>query len=110
FSTDTATTESYTLSLHDALPISYLEAFTRPESISRHLPHMTNQTGLYALSVFRLPEATFEAQKLRLLEAYSFPHDPEEKRIADARVRDEALVNSPPVERFLFRLARMISG
>jgi hypothetical protein len=89
---------------------AYLEAFAHPESVARHLASLTNQTGLYALSVFRLEEMTFEAQKLRLLQAYIYPHDSETKRLMDARLRDEALDVPSAFERFVFRIARQISG
>jgi hypothetical protein len=89
---------------------AYLEAFSSPESITQHLAAMTNQTGLYAQAVFRFDDMTFEAQKLRLLEAYSFPHDIEAKRALDAKLRDETLASSTPFERFVFSVAKQILG
>jgi hypothetical protein len=89
---------------------AYLEAFERPESIVKHLPDLTNQTGLYAHSVFRFDDMIFEAQKLRLMEAYAFPHDLELKRLHDLRLRDETHASCPPVERFVYSMGRKVSG
>jgi len=89
---------------------AYLEAYRRPESITQHLPAFTNQTGLYALSIFRFEEMIFEAQKLRLIEAFTYPHDAESKAVMDSRLRDETLASSPPFERFVFRIAQQVAG
>ena len=74
------------------------------------MPALTNQTGLYALSIFRFEEMIFEAQKLRLIEAFTYPHDAASKAIMDARLRDETLASSPPFERFVFRIAQQVAG
>jgi hypothetical protein len=89
---------------------AYLEAFAQPESVTKHLASLTNHTGLYALSVFRLEEMTFDAQKLRLIDAYTFPHDPEAKRAVDALLRDETLANANRFERLVYGVARKVSG
>jgi hypothetical protein len=89
---------------------AYLEAFGDPASITKHLPALTNQTGLYPQAVFRFEQMTFEAQKLRLLEAYTYPHDAEAKRALDAKLLDETLATATPFERAVFRVAKAVSG
>jgi hypothetical protein len=89
---------------------AYLEAFRHPESVTKHLALMTNHTGLYPLSVFRFEEMTFEAQKLRLIEAFAYPHNAEAKRVADALLRDETLANANQLERVVYGIAQKISG
>jgi hypothetical protein len=89
---------------------SYLAAFARPDSVNDHVPDLTVQTGLYALSVFRLEEFTFEAQKLRLIDAMVFPHDVAEKRANEAKIKSENLESFTPAERFFIRSSQSISG
>src|SRR5436853_2479438 len=63
FFNDTATTEIYTLSLHDALPISDIfEAGNFPFGLE-----MRKQVGVKACTYFRSEEHTSELQSLRHL-------------------------------------------
>jgi hypothetical protein len=89
---------------------AYLAAFADPESIKSHIPELTSQTGLYALAVFRFDELTFEAQKLRLIEAIIYPHDPATKRANTEKVRRENLEGLTGSERFFIGVSRTISG
>ena len=89
---------------------AYLEVFANPISAADHLSSLTNQTGLYPHAVFRLEQMTFEAQKLRLLNAYMFPHDEESKRANAAKVRTDDVSALLPAERLMLRVARRISG
>jgi hypothetical protein len=84
---------------------TYLAAVADPLSVVNHVPALTPSTGLYALSVFRFEEMTFDAQKLRLLEAYFHPHDSEAKRKLsdDAKAADAG-------KQGLARVARAVSG
>jgi len=59
---------------------AYLAALANPRSLAAELPKVTAETGLYALSVFRYESMIFEAQKLRLITAFSPPHDEAEKQ------------------------------
>jgi hypothetical protein len=88
----------------------YLAAFAQPESAKSHVPEMTGQTGLYALAVFRLEEFTFEAQKLRLIDAMVFPHDVAAKRANDEKLKSENLEGFTPAERFFIRITQSVSG
>jgi hypothetical protein len=88
----------------------YLAALADPRSVSAHVPALTNQTGLYALSVFRFEEMVFDAQKLRLLETYFYPHDPQKKRELHERLRNDDDGALQPLERKLVRLARAAFG
>jgi hypothetical protein len=58
---------------------AYLAAMANPKSLTEELPKMTTQTGLYLLSIFRYESMVFEAQKLRLITAFSPPHDEAKK-------------------------------
>jgi hypothetical protein len=58
---------------------AYLAAMADPKSVALELPKMTTQTGLYLLSIFRYESMVFEAQKLRLITAFSPPHDEAQK-------------------------------
>jgi hypothetical protein len=89
---------------------AYLAALSNPPSVADHVPAMTYQTGLYALSVFRFDEMTFDAQKLRLLEAYFYPHDQRKKRELHERLRNEDDSALSPLEKRLIRLARAAFG
>jgi hypothetical protein len=59
---------------------AYLRAMADPASVSEGLAALTPQNGLYLLSIFRFESMVFEAQKLRLITAFSYPHDEEAKR------------------------------
>jgi hypothetical protein len=88
----------------------YLAAFANPESIKDHIPDMTAETGLFALTVFRFEEVTFEAQKLRLIESMMFPHDPEIKRANAAKFMQDSLEGLTPAEQLFVRVSRTIAG
>jgi hypothetical protein len=89
---------------------AYLAAFADPLSIAQHVPALTNQTGLYALSIFRYEEMIFEAQKLRLITAYVYPHDTEMKRAIAEKVKASNLETLAPLERLFVRVAQGVSG
>jgi len=89
---------------------AYLAAVADPASISEHIPAMTTTTGLYALSVFRFEEMTFDAQKLRLLECYFHPHDQAEKKRLHEQLKSEDLAGLSPMELKIARIARSVSG
>ncbi|MFI5307886.1 MAG: lipase maturation factor family protein [Polyangiales bacterium] len=59
---------------------AYLQAMADPLSAAAELPAVTAQSGLYLLSIFRFDSMVFEGQKLRLITAFTAPHDEEEKR------------------------------
>ena len=89
---------------------AYLAAVTYPRSVIDVIPDLTNHTGLFALSVFRYEEAVFEAQKLRLIEAFQYPHDPEKKAANAEIMRTEDVSSLPPVEQLFIRVAQRVSG
>ena len=89
---------------------AYLAAFAEPASVASYLPALTPQTGLYPHAAFRLEELTFEAQKLRLIDAFVHPHDAESKRANAARLRSMDFQTLPAVERFLLRVLFRVSG
>src|SRR5258705_8736357 len=70
FFNDTATTEIYTLSLHDALPISETQRKNRNTDAirpKRALPYISAKAFLCALCASRSEEHTSELQSLRHL-------------------------------------------
>src|SRR5947199_9416837 len=69
FFNDTATSEIYTLSLHDALPILLLEGVERHRQLRRHLPLEPRVVlaDLWDRLVPRSEEHTSELQSLRHL-------------------------------------------
>jgi hypothetical protein len=71
---------------------------------------MTDQSGLYLLAIFRLDEITFDAQKMRLLEAYFYPHDQERKRFLHEQLLSEDMSGLTPTEQRIARLGRAVSG
>lgn len=89
---------------------AYLEAVAQPMSVVSHVPDLTPASGLYALSLFRFYEMTFDAQKLRLLESYFYPHDPARKRQLHERLLHEDDSELSPGERRLVQLGRSASG
>jgi len=89
---------------------AYLKTYENPQTAKDYLGALTNQTGLYPTAVFRIEEMTFEAQKLRLLNAFVFPHDEAAKRANAEKVRADDLSASPPLERLIVRMARRVSG
>ncbi|HVU03736.1 MAG TPA: lipase maturation factor family protein [Polyangiaceae bacterium] len=59
---------------------AYLAAMANPKSLAAELEHLKPESGLYLLSIFRYESMVFEAQKLRLITAFSPPHDEEQKQ------------------------------
>ena len=74
------------------------------------LAAMTNPEGLYFSSVFRFEEMCFEAQKLRLLNVMSYPHDLEQKRVIARKHRNPDAEDLTSGERFVVGIARTVSG
>jgi hypothetical protein len=84
---------------------AYLAAMENPRSLAQVLEGLTAPSGLYLLSIFRYESMIFEAQKLRLVTAFSAPHDEEAKR----RVA-HSTANMTPFEQKLARMAESFSG
>jgi hypothetical protein len=89
---------------------AYVAAVADPLSVKRYIPQLTNENGLYAQSIFRLEEMTFEAQKLRLMTCMLFPHDPEEKKAFNEKIKSGNLAAMTPAERLFVRVTQAISG
>jgi hypothetical protein len=89
---------------------AYLAAVADPQSVGLHVPELTSQSGLYALSLFRFDETTFDAQKLRLLEAYFHPHDQAKKRANHERNKAEDLSAYPITEQRAEQIGRAAFG
>ena len=89
---------------------AYLAAVANPRSVIDVVPQLTTHTGLFALSVFRYEEVIFEAQKLRLIEAFQYPHEPEKKAANAEIMRTEDTSSLPPVEQLFIRVAQRVSG
>jgi hypothetical protein len=89
---------------------AYRHIFESPARAAQHIRDLTPQTGLYALGLFRHDALRFEAQKLRLLEAFTHPHDAESKRLQAARLRERDFGALPAAERFALRVAFRVSG
>ncbi|HMJ15187.1 MAG TPA: lipase maturation factor family protein [Polyangiaceae bacterium] len=89
---------------------AYLAAYDNPLSVASYIPDLTTETGLYAQSVFRLEEMTFEAQKLRLIDSFIYPHDPALKRANADKMRSDQLDDLPKVEQTIVRVGRNVSG
>src|SRR2546423_15481533 len=66
FFNDTATTEIYTLSLHDALPISNINSFVKA-GVNDASPSAFRITDKTVLAAFRSEEHTSELQSLAYL-------------------------------------------
>jgi|SoiMethySBSTD1v2_1073268.scaffolds.fasta_scaffold07836_4 lipase maturation factor len=89
---------------------AYLAAVKNPESVSGYAPALTVHTGLYSLGVFRFEAMTFDAQKLRLLETYFYPHDPEKKRAMQEKMKLEDISALPKNEQLAIRVLRATFG
>jgi hypothetical protein len=89
---------------------AYLDAVAEPLSVLDHLPQLTDHTGLFALSVFRYEEVIFESQKLRLIQAFQFPHDPAKKQANLEMLRTQDFSALSPVERTFITVAQRVSG
>ena len=59
---------------------AYLAAMADPQALGARLAELTPQHGLYLLSIFRFESMVFDAQKLRLITAFTAPHDEEAKK------------------------------
>lgn len=79
-------------------------------SWNQQLAELSNQQGLYMVSVFRFEEMCFEAQKLRLLHSVTFPHDLEEKRVIAWKHKHPDSDTLTPGERRVVGIARTFSG
>jgi hypothetical protein len=88
----------------------YLAAVASPMSVTKYIPALNHQNGLYALSIFRLEEMTFEAQKLRLMTSVLFPHDPAEKKALTDKIKARNLAAMTPAERLFVRVTQSVSG
>jgi hypothetical protein len=91
-------------------PEAYGRAFADPASAVEHLPALTPQTGLYGMALFRYDALRFEAQKLRLIEAFTHPHDPAAKRAQAECLRIGSFGDLPAGERWALRVAFRVSG
>jgi hypothetical protein len=91
-------------------PEAYRRAFADPESAAEFIASLTPQNGLYGFALFRHDALRFEAQKLRLIEAFTYPHDPGEKRAQAERLQQKRFDDLPGGERFAFRVAFRVSG
>ncbi|MEY4578861.1 MAG: hypothetical protein RL701_3564 [Pseudomonadota bacterium] len=89
---------------------AYIAAVAHPKTVNNYVSQLTNDNGLFALALFRYDEAVFEAQKLRLIESFTFPHDPVKKRVTAAIVRSGDLTALPKVDQFFINLAQRVSG
>jgi hypothetical protein len=89
---------------------AYLHALDHPETWNEQLASMTNQTGLYLLSLFRFDDMCFEAQKLRLIDCVAYPHDPEEKRAVKGYLQAEDPETLPMPARAVVKAGRATSG
>jgi hypothetical protein len=89
---------------------AYLDALARPEVWNEQLAGMTNQSGLYMHSVFRFEEMCFEAQKLRLIDAVAYPHDPAAKAVVVKHLLAKNLEEVPTPQRTIIKFARALSG
>jgi hypothetical protein len=89
---------------------AHARAYADPLSAAEHIPNLTPQTGLYGLTLFRYDAVRFEAQKLRLIEAFTYPHDPVAKRVNAQRMHERRYQDMPRGERFVFRVAMRVSG
>jgi hypothetical protein len=65
---------------------------------------------LYGLALIRHDAMRFEAQKLRLIEAFAYPHDAAAKRAQAERLRKGSFDDLPAGERFAFNVAFRVSG
>jgi Lipase maturation factor len=91
-------------------PEAYQRAYADPASAAEHIPQLTPQTGLYGMALFRHDALRFEAQKLRLIESFTYPHDQAAKRAQAERVRARRFDDLPAGERFAFNVAFRVSG
>jgi hypothetical protein len=89
---------------------AYARAYADPSSAAEHIQSVTAQTGLYGLALFRHDALRFEAQKLRLIEAFTHPHDPVAKRAQAERTRERRFDGLSAGERLALRVAFRVSG
>ena len=76
-----------------------------PRKAADHLTQLTAHNGLFLLAVFRYESFVFDAQKLRLVQSISPPHDEEGKRRVAYSVESMG-----KAEQFLARVAQAASG
>jgi hypothetical protein len=91
-------------------PEAYRCAFEQPTSAALHIKDLTAETGLYPLALFRFDALRFEAQKLRLIESFTHPHDPLAKAAQAERVLQRNFDGLPAGERFALGVAFRVSG
>jgi hypothetical protein len=91
-------------------PVAYRRVFADPLSAADFIPELTAQTGLFALGLFRYDALRFEAQKLRLIESFTHPHDAAAKQALAERLRRGDFEGMPSGERFALRVAFRVSG
>ena len=84
---------------------AYLDAVADPRKAADHLTQLTAHNGLFLLAVFRYESFVFDAQKLRLVQSISPPHDEEGKRRVAYSVESMG-----KAEQFLARVAQAASG
>jgi len=89
---------------------AYRRVYAEPLGASEYIEALTPQTGLNNIALFRHDALRFEAQKLRLIEAFSFPHDPADKRDRARRLRERDFAGLPAGERFALSVALRVSG
>jgi hypothetical protein len=89
---------------------AYLEAVAAPLSVNQYVAQLTDHTGLFALCLFRYEEVTFESQKLRLIQAFQFPHDQAKKQANVEMLKTGDFSALTPVERFFITVAQRVSG
>lgn len=89
---------------------AYLAAVAEPRSVVSYIPELTDHNGLFALCLFRYEEAIFESQKLRLIEAFQFPHDVVQKRANLDLLRRRDFSGLPKLQRSILELTLRVSG
>jgi hypothetical protein len=91
-------------------PDAYRRVFAEPLRAVDFIPELTPQSGLCALALFRYDALRFEAQKLRLVESFTHPHDAAQKLALADRLRRRDFEGMSAGERFALRVAFRVSG
>jgi len=91
-------------------PDAYRRVFDEPLRAADYIHLLTPQTGLYAFALFRYDALRFEAQKLRLVEAFTHPHDAAAKHALAERLRSRDFEGMSLGERCALRVAFRVSG
>ena len=90
---------------------AYLKAVAEPLTVVEdHVPNLTVASGLFAFALFRFDQMTFDAQKLRLVQRYFYPHDPAEKQKLHEQLLSEDLSELPPGRQWVMNMARSMAG